>query len=507
MKKRNFNTGALLRVTMLLGLILSPAWAAPAGKIVAWGSGEFGLTNVPPGDDFVAIAAGRNAGHALALRSDGSLAGWGLNTGIEALGSADIFYGQATVPEGKNFKAIAAGVFHSLALRTDGSLVGWGANEVTGHGEFTGQATVPDGHDFVAIAAGDFHSVALKADGSLVAWGDNSENSGRTNVPPGNDFVAIAAGDWHTMALRRDGSIVSWGEDRYGQVSKTPVGKDFVAIAGGVKFSLALKSDGSMVGWGEAGVQAATPRSGAGFVAISGGYGHSLALKSDGSMVGWGSNVNFDDPARPFYGQAIPRPGTNFIAIVASSFFSLAIERAADLTASIVPAVQLSWPATDTKAYQVHVSSSLAGDWAPIGGLMEGTGGTLSTFFTATNGPRFFKIEETTASPLAWLEGRWKGDAVLTSGFEQYAFELNADTTNRAFSTRLSFSSGAPCVGTLRLLSWAANKAEFRETFAAGSDCSSDTVVFTRLNATTIAYTFSQATPVAETGAGILRKQ
>ncbi len=502
----------LLLATVLLSLISSLAWAAPAGKIVAWGSGEFGLTNVPPGDDFVAIAAGRNAGHALALRSDGSLAGWGLNYGIEDLGSADIFYGQATVPEGRNFKAIAAGVFHSLALRTDGSLVGWGANEVTGHGEFTGQATVPAGHDFVAIAAGDFHSLALRSDGSLVAWGDNSEDSGKTNAPPGNDLVAIAAGDWHNLALKSDGSIVAWGEDKYGQVRNAPTGNDFVAIAGGAKYSLALRSDGSMVGWGGAGsyaVAAAKPQPGNNFVAIAAGFNHSLALKSDGSMIGWGSNYGVQEAgtANIFYGQANPRPGTNFIAIVASSYFSLAIEQTADLTASIVPAVQLSWPATATKAYQVHISTSLAGDWTPLGGLMEGTGGTLSTFFTATNGPRFFKIEETTSSPLAWLEGRWTGDAVLTSGFEQYTFEFNAGTSNRTFSTKLSFSSGDPCLGTLRLLSWSANKAEFRETFAAGSECSNDTVVFTRLNATTIAYTFSQATPIAEAGVGLLFKQ
>lgn len=180
---------------------------------------------------------------------------------------------------------------------------------------------------------------------------------------------------------------------------------------------------------------------------------------------------------------------------------------AVDLTASIAPAVQLSWPATTTKAYQVHSSTSLPGDWTPLGELMEGTGGTLSTFFTATNGPRFFKIEESTASPLAWLEGQWNGDAVLTSGFEQYAFELNVSASNRTFSTKLSFSSGNPCSGTLRLLSYSSNKAEFREIFAAGSDCSNDTVVFTRLNATTIAYTFSQAAPIAEAGVGLLFKQ
>lgn len=45
---------------------------------------------------------------------------------------------------------------HSLALRSDGTLIGWGSNSL-------GQINVPDG-TFMAIAAGDTHSLALRAD-------------------------------------------------------------------------------------------------------------------------------------------------------------------------------------------------------------------------------------------------------------------------------------------------------------------------------------------------------
>ena len=68
--------------------------------------------------------------------------------------------------------ALAAGGNHSLALRSDGTVVGWGDNG-------SDQGTVPtDLNGVVAIACGDYHSLALRNDGTVVAWGRNT--SGQT---------------------------------------------------------------------------------------------------------------------------------------------------------------------------------------------------------------------------------------------------------------------------------------------------------------------------------------
>jgi len=75
-------------------------------------------------------------------------------------------YGRTRSPDGNDFVAIAAGKMHSLALKSDGSIVGWG--DKTWHR----QARPPDGNDFVAIAAGKYHSLALRSNGSIVGWGD-----------------------------------------------------------------------------------------------------------------------------------------------------------------------------------------------------------------------------------------------------------------------------------------------------------------------------------------------
>jgi hypothetical protein len=156
----------------------------------------FGGATPPKGHDFVAISAGGN--HGLALKSDGSIVGWGWNN-----------YGQATVPEGNDFEAIAAGDDHSLALKSDGSIVGWGHNDGS-HWDFGQVTDTPDGNDFVAISAGGYHSLALKSDGSIVGWGAGGTEQfswpllGQAIPPDGNDFVAIAAGGFHSLAIRRE---------------------------------------------------------------------------------------------------------------------------------------------------------------------------------------------------------------------------------------------------------------------------------------------------------------
>jgi hypothetical protein len=132
-----------------------------------------------------------------------------------------------------NVVAIAAGGDHGLALKSDGTVVGWGRNDF-------GQASPPARlSNVVAIAAGGSHSLALRRDGTVVAWGDNE--SGQAIPPAGlSNVVAIAAGGWHSLALRSDGTVVGWGWDIAGQATPPAGLSNVVAIAAGGYYSLAL---------------------------------------------------------------------------------------------------------------------------------------------------------------------------------------------------------------------------------------------------------------------------
>ncbi len=81
--------------------------------------------------------------------------------------------------------ALTGGNYHMMALKTDGTLWGWGDN---GNGEIgnpaaaTNQTTPiqvvgPGGSGFLtgvmAVAAGQTHTLAVKSDGTLWAWGDS----------------------------------------------------------------------------------------------------------------------------------------------------------------------------------------------------------------------------------------------------------------------------------------------------------------------------------------------
>jgi alpha-tubulin suppressor-like RCC1 family protein len=232
------------------------------------------------GAGVVAIAAGDQ--NSLALKSDGSVWAWGRNDRGQ-LGNGTSNDSEVPVP----VSGLASGVIQiadggdfSLALRTDGSVWGWGNNFSGQLGNATPETlntpTPVKGlaAGVKAISVGEGHSLALLANGSVLAWGKNTSGelgNGTTKDTPvptlvsglGSGVIAVAVGrDDFSLALKSDGSVWAWGWGAAGQLGDgssadrhvpTPVTglrNGVTAIAGGGGGGLALKSDGSVWAWG-----------------------------------------------------------------------------------------------------------------------------------------------------------------------------------------------------------------------------------------------------------------
>jgi alpha-tubulin suppressor-like RCC1 family protein/PKD repeat protein len=249
----------------------------PDGSVWAWGdngNGQLGDgTNsdspipVPvaglPGP-VTALAAGWS--HSLARLADGSVWAWGYNTQGQ-LGDGTNSDSPIPVPVldlPSPVAAIAAGSFHSLALLSDGSIWGWGINGdgELGDGTTTSSPLPVPGANLpgvvAAVAAGGRHSLALLPDGSVWAWGSNGQGQlgdGTVSdlpdsVPVGGlpgPVVAIAAGGSHSVALLADGSVWAWGFNEDGRLgdgttSNTPIPVQVIDLPQGRVRSIAAGS-------------------------------------------------------------------------------------------------------------------------------------------------------------------------------------------------------------------------------------------------------------------------
>ena len=319
------------------------------GTLWAWGDNTFGQLGVGSviarnspvrigvDTDWASISAGFY--HTIALKSDGSLWAFGDNTKGQLGNGLAAFSQPAPVRIGidKNWAAVAAGDFHSIALKTDGSLWGWGDNT---SGQVGTGSVMPDTQplpvrigtaaDWIAIAAGGSHSVALKADHTLWGWGSNAAGQlgNGTNIyatapvqivlpPPfiNSDWAAVTAGQSHTVAVKTGGTLRAWGNNTFGQfgvgtkldsdvpVQEIGLATNWAAATAGDSQSLGRKSDATIWAWGGnqsgqlgigSNVDAPAPvKVGADtdWADVSSGSAHSVALKTSGTIWSWGDNA------------------------------------------------------------------------------------------------------------------------------------------------------------------------------------------------------------------------
>lgn len=274
----------------------------------------------------------------LALLENGTVWAWGKgSTGTLGNGSLEDLSQAVQVIQSDGspltqVQSIAAGYSHVLALKTDGTVWGWGGN---------GSNTLSDSWDSMysraiqikassstyltgvkEVAVGDYHSMLLKQDGTVWAWGHNGlsqlgngQSSNGSAYPvqvmdssdqPLDAVRSIVGHRLGGLALRDDGTVWSWGYNenfnlgigsgvtssnkaiqvlQSGSIPLTNV----VRISGGGRLSMAQKADGTVWWWGMQNRNLQMAGSLISDIAdFSAGDNHGLVLKNDGTVWGAG---------------------------------------------------------------------------------------------------------------------------------------------------------------------------------------------------------------------------
>jgi hypothetical protein len=131
---------------------------------------------------------------------------------------------------------VAFGDSHAVMVRGDGTIRGWGDDT---HRQTTGLNGVTNA---IAVAADANYSVALLADGTVVGAGENTHGQ-LTNLDSFSDIIDIAAGETHLLLTKRDGTVTGNGNDADGRISGLASLTHVLDIEAGFDHSIARYGD------------------------------------------------------------------------------------------------------------------------------------------------------------------------------------------------------------------------------------------------------------------------
>lgn len=181
--------------------------------------------------DWGQVAAGD--GFSIAQKTNGSLFAWGWNNvGELGINSTTLTTTRTQIGNDTDWSSnISAGDNHTLAIKNNGTLWAWGLNSSSelGSGNTTNSLLpiqIGIDTDWSKVDAGSDHSIALKNNGDAYTWGHN--NMGQLGIGTttatlartiiGGSYATVAAGWRNTIAIRNDGTLNSWGDNQWGQL-------------------------------------------------------------------------------------------------------------------------------------------------------------------------------------------------------------------------------------------------------------------------------------------------
>lgn len=323
--------------------LLAPGSASAAvdSDVYTWGSNGFGqlgdgsaptavrgTPDLVPVSSIVEASGGRE--HVLALTDDGTVVTWGSDA-FGQLGNGLPLGNQSspiTVDGLSGVVDVDDGHYHSLALKSDGTVWGWGQNSLGQLAQGNDSDRVPSPAQWgtvsnaVGIFGGRDMTYVLTDSGSVLCSGGRGLECGRATgseitdpvtVNGLPDIVDIAGGRNHAVALADDGTVWTWGMNDFGQLgddSKTDRAtpqqvaglSGVVDVGAGAEHSLAVTSGGHVYTWGrnfraELGLGNTVDRDVpvevpglSGIVEVDAGRSHSFAITGDGRLWAWGWN-------------------------------------------------------------------------------------------------------------------------------------------------------------------------------------------------------------------------
>ncbi|MCM1440012.1 MAG: hypothetical protein NC131_12545, partial [Roseburia sp.] len=177
--------------------------------------------------DVISISAGTE--HAIALKADGTVYGWGrtflYNSGTSDnsthvvdtdIAASSVMTGAGSALTG--IKSISAGYENDAALDTDGAVWTWGNNQYGQYGNNTyTSVTAANAKIARQVHAGEGPST-IPSQSTTAGTGNTATTGYLTNI------ISVDAGSSTVLALSRDGYVYGWGLNGSGEVGNVSTG-------------------------------------------------------------------------------------------------------------------------------------------------------------------------------------------------------------------------------------------------------------------------------------------